>query len=547
MPTARTAGFAFSFLVVALALPAIAGAADGALSVTVRDNFGIIPRAAVRATNTATGASQRVVTDDGGLARFAALPAGQYEVRATFPGFADAAEPTVALAEGEAKSLELVMGVAQLSTSLTVETPNRREQLLLDVAEPVTLIEKTQIQDTGARSAKDVLVEQNGSGIQVNAGGGQGYVSINGIPNKGVLVLVNGRRYLGQGREREPEPRGAAPARHPAHRGGEGRGLGALRVGRARRCRELHHRRADRARRHEHHHRLRRLLRRLPGGRRAVVARPPGRGEPRRRLPDLRRLRPRVLHPGAAGLDRLQAEPADDRPAPERLLERLRHRRLRDHEEGRGPLLRRLPAAGGPRLLLLRGDPARLHRLRLPARPDALHALAGGGLPALAPHERQRHLHLREVPARRDPRLRVRRARGAAAGLARVEPGGEGDGPPRLAGLRPRAPAAGRVRAPQREAAAGQPERDGGELHRRLHDPGVLRVRPGHQRPLGPAGAEPDLAPDAHRRACATTTTATSATSGAPRPRPSSPWPRSTACAAATATAFGPRTSASST
>ena len=165
---------------------------------TVRDNYGVIPRAAVRATNAATGASQRVVTDDAGLARFAALPAGSYEVRAAFPGFADAAEPTVALAEGEAKSLELVMRVAQLSTSLTVETANRREQLLLDVAMPVTLIEKTQIEDTGARSAKDVLVEQNGSGIQVNAGGGQGYISINGIPNKGVLVLVNGRRYLGK-------------------------------------------------------------------------------------------------------------------------------------------------------------------------------------------------------------------------------------------------------------------------------------------------------------------------------------------------------------
>jgi outer membrane receptor for ferrienterochelin and colicins len=196
MQTARAAGFAFSLLWAAL--PAIAGAADASLSVTVRDNHGVIPRAAVRATNAVTGAGQRVVTDDEGVARFAALPAGSYEVRAAFPGFADAAEPAVTLAEGEAKSVELRMGVAQLSTSLTIETANRREQLLLDVAEPVTLIEKTQIEDTGARSAKDVLVEQNGSGIQVNAGGGQGYISINGIPNKGVLVLVNGRRYLGK-------------------------------------------------------------------------------------------------------------------------------------------------------------------------------------------------------------------------------------------------------------------------------------------------------------------------------------------------------------
>jgi outer membrane receptor for ferrienterochelin and colicins len=197
MPEARTAGCAL-LLAAALAFPAGAFAADAALSVTVRDNFGVIPRASVRATSAETGASHRAVTDDAGVARFPTLPSGTYEVRATFPGFADKAEPAVALGAGEAKSLELVLGVAQLSTSVTIETANRREQLLVDVAEPVTLIEKTQIDDTGARSAKDVLVEQNGSGVQVNAGGGQGYISINGIPNKGVLVLINGRRYLGK-------------------------------------------------------------------------------------------------------------------------------------------------------------------------------------------------------------------------------------------------------------------------------------------------------------------------------------------------------------
>jgi outer membrane receptor for ferrienterochelin and colicins len=200
MPTTRSAEVAavLAFLIAALALTAAAGAADGSLSVTVRDNYGVVPHAVVRATSAATGVGQRAVADHEGVARFAALPAGTYEVRAAFPGFADTAEPAVAVAEGGAKSLELVLGVAQLSTSLMVETANRREQLLLDVAEPVTLIEKTQIEDTGARSAKDLLVEQNGSGIQVNAGGGQGYISINGIPNKGVLVLLNGRRYLGK-------------------------------------------------------------------------------------------------------------------------------------------------------------------------------------------------------------------------------------------------------------------------------------------------------------------------------------------------------------
>jgi outer membrane cobalamin receptor len=183
---------------VVLTLLAAAPLAGADLTVTVKDGYGVVPRAAVRATHAGSGASQRAVTDGEGVARFPGLPAGTYEVRSAFPGFADAAEPEVVLAEGEAKALELVMSLAPLSTSVTVETANRREQLLLDVATPVTLVEKSQIEDTGARSAKDVLVEQSGSGVQVNAGGGQGHVSINGIPNKGVLVLVNGRRYLGK-------------------------------------------------------------------------------------------------------------------------------------------------------------------------------------------------------------------------------------------------------------------------------------------------------------------------------------------------------------
>lgn len=193
-------GLLLAFLAVflcAVATARPAGAAEGALSVSVRDNYGVIPRAAVRATNAETGASHRAVTDGKGVASFV-LPAGTYAVRASFPGFAETAEPGLTLAAGEQRTLDLTLTQAQFSTSVTVTTANRREQLLLDVAEPTTLIDLSQIQDTGARSAKDVLVEQAGSGIQVNAGGGQGYISLNGIPNKGVLVLVNGRRYLGK-------------------------------------------------------------------------------------------------------------------------------------------------------------------------------------------------------------------------------------------------------------------------------------------------------------------------------------------------------------
>ena len=175
-----------------------ASAADGALRVTVQDAYGVIPDATVRVTSEKAAEARRAQTDDAGVASFAALAPGAYDVRASFAGFADAEQKAVVLVSGETRDLELTLSIAQMLTTITVQTPNRREQLLLDVAEPTTLFDQAQIQDTGARSAKDLLVEQSGSGIVVASGGGQGHVSLNGIPNSGVLVLVNGRRFLGK-------------------------------------------------------------------------------------------------------------------------------------------------------------------------------------------------------------------------------------------------------------------------------------------------------------------------------------------------------------
>lgn len=188
-------------ILVVLGLAPAAGAQRGegtaGLTVTVRDNYGVIPGAGVRVTDAASQSAVRAVTESNGTATVSGLAAGTYLVRASLPGFADA-ELSVALASGEQKAVELRLALAQFSTSITVTTANRREQLLLDVAEPTTLIDEAQILDTGSRTAKDLLVQQAGSGVQVNAGGGQGHVSLNGIPNSGVLVLIDGRRFLGR-------------------------------------------------------------------------------------------------------------------------------------------------------------------------------------------------------------------------------------------------------------------------------------------------------------------------------------------------------------
>jgi outer membrane receptor for ferrienterochelin and colicins len=140
----------------------------------------------------------RAVTDDQGVAVLDGIEAGTYDLRASLTGFADTERPAIAIASGENQSLDVKLTLPQFSSQVTVTTANRREQLLLDVAEPTVLIDRGQIADTGARSAKDLLVEQTGAGIQVHAGGGQGHLSLNGIGNSGVLVLVDGRRYLGR-------------------------------------------------------------------------------------------------------------------------------------------------------------------------------------------------------------------------------------------------------------------------------------------------------------------------------------------------------------
>ena len=175
-----------------------APAAAGRLTVTVVDTSGVVPGATVSARVAGSDEGVRVVTDGEGRAVFASLAAGAYDIKAEFPGFADTERRGVAVRDGGDDTLELAMTLVQFSSEVTVSTASRREQLLQDVAEPTVLIDRGQIADTGARTAKDLLVEQSGAGVQVQAGGGQGHVSINGIPNSGVLVLIDGRRYLGK-------------------------------------------------------------------------------------------------------------------------------------------------------------------------------------------------------------------------------------------------------------------------------------------------------------------------------------------------------------
>ena len=191
--------FSLAFLVAGVAVAAQSeGEAPGRVVVTVRDNWGVLPGAEVRLIDTATAVSRTARTDAEGRAVFSDVRAGSYRAHASFPGFVDSPDVTIEVAAGQERMADVVLSLVQFSSEVTVTTANRRQEVLLKAADPVVLIDRTQIEDAGARSAKDVLLDQAGQGVIVNQGGGQGHVSINGIPNSGVLVLVDGRRVIGK-------------------------------------------------------------------------------------------------------------------------------------------------------------------------------------------------------------------------------------------------------------------------------------------------------------------------------------------------------------
>jgi outer membrane receptor for ferrienterochelin and colicins len=182
----------------ASAFEATAAQETARLTVTVREENGVVPGAAVVAVEVESNRATRRLTDKDGSAVLDKLTPGKYDLKVTYFGFAPYEQKGIELASGESKTVDVALTFYQFSSTVTVTTTSRREELLRDVATPTTLIDEAEIRDTGGRSAKDVLIDQSGSGVQVQAGGGQGHVSINGIPNSGVLVLIDGKRRLGR-------------------------------------------------------------------------------------------------------------------------------------------------------------------------------------------------------------------------------------------------------------------------------------------------------------------------------------------------------------
>jgi hypothetical protein len=99
----------------------------GSISGTAADpNGAVIPGATVKATNTETGAQLKTTTGNEGVFRFNLIPAGNYRVEITAPGFQTVVQNDVAVVAGRDSSVNVVkmtVGEASTTVEVTAEAP----------------------------------------------------------------------------------------------------------------------------------------------------------------------------------------------------------------------------------------------------------------------------------------------------------------------------------------------------------------------------------------------------------------------------------------
>ncbi len=110
-----------ALLILTLASAGASAQVSAVLSGIVTDPSGaVISGAAVSARNDGTGAVRSALTDAAGRYQFLSLPVGDYEIRATKPGFTEEIRKGVRLAVGQRATVDLELRVGESSQAITV-------------------------------------------------------------------------------------------------------------------------------------------------------------------------------------------------------------------------------------------------------------------------------------------------------------------------------------------------------------------------------------------------------------------------------------------
>src|SRR5260370_6089276 len=104
--------------VVAASAQTVGASLQGVIS---DQSSGVLPNAAVLILNLGTGARHTLVTDENGLWRAPALPPGEYEIRASAPGFQTIIRQNVRLQVGQSAVVDLRMEVGAVTSEIKVQ------------------------------------------------------------------------------------------------------------------------------------------------------------------------------------------------------------------------------------------------------------------------------------------------------------------------------------------------------------------------------------------------------------------------------------------
>src|ERR1700722_8187683 len=96
---------------------ALAQAASGRIAGSVKDTTGaLISGSSVTLVNTATGATQKTISDGVGVFNFPVVPVGQYELDVIAPGFTPYRQSKITIDVNAALKIEAPLQVAQASS-----------------------------------------------------------------------------------------------------------------------------------------------------------------------------------------------------------------------------------------------------------------------------------------------------------------------------------------------------------------------------------------------------------------------------------------------
>jgi Carboxypeptidase regulatory-like domain len=198
------ARFLFLFMAGLICFSSSAFAQQATIVGTVTDPSGaVIPNVAVTLTNTDTGGSRTIPTNDAGQYVAVDLQIGHYEVKATASGFKAAERKSIVLTVGDRVRVDFQMQMGAAQETVTVEADAVRVQA--DSGEVSNLITSQQMSQiaVAGRSIYQLAALTPGASSQIGAGGmnagevntpvgGDASVEFNGMRQNHNIYLLDG-------------------------------------------------------------------------------------------------------------------------------------------------------------------------------------------------------------------------------------------------------------------------------------------------------------------------------------------------------------------